>query len=50
MNAWNDIPPDDRERARKPLAALEEIFRPMAQSLRFDDEPGTIFHPAEEAE
>jgi hypothetical protein len=50
MNAWNDIPPDDRERIRKPLAALEETFRPMAESLRFDDEPAAIFHPAEDEE
>ena len=50
MNAWNEIPESDRERARKPLAALEEAFRPLAESLRFDDEPLATFDAAEDEE
>jgi hypothetical protein len=50
MNAWNEIPAADRERTIKPLAALEETFRPLAASLRFEDEPATTFDAAEDAE
>ena len=50
MNAWNEIPPEDRDRATKPLAALEEAFRPLARSLRIEDEPATTFDASEEAE
>jgi hypothetical protein len=49
MNAWDEIPASDRERIRKTLAALDETFRPLAETLRFDDEPAVIFH-AEDAE
>jgi hypothetical protein len=48
MNAWNEIPPADLERIKKPLAALEETFRPLAESLRFADEPATRFEASAE--
>ncbi len=44
------IPASDVERIVKPLAALEEAFRPLADSLRFDDEPATAFDAAEDSE
>jgi hypothetical protein len=50
MNAWNEIPPAERERAAKPLAALEETFRPLAETLRIEDEPATTFDASEENE
>jgi hypothetical protein len=50
MNAWTEIPPADRERIAKPLAALEEVFRPLAESLLFEDEPAATFDAAEDAE
>jgi hypothetical protein len=50
MNAWNDIPPADRERIQKILTALEESFRPLAETLRFDDESATTFDAAEDGE
>ena len=37
------IPAEEVDRATKPLAGLEQAFRPLADSLRFDDEPATIF-------
>jgi hypothetical protein len=49
-NAWNDIPTADRDRAAKILAALEETFRPLAESLRIEDEPALTFDAAEDAE
>jgi hypothetical protein len=50
MNAWNEIPPDERERVTKPLASLEETFRPLARSLRIEDEPATTFDASEDSE
>jgi hypothetical protein len=50
MNRWNEIPPADHERIQKTLAALEEAFRPMAETLSFEDEPATTFDAGEDAE
>jgi hypothetical protein len=44
----NDIPAADLEKASKPIAALEETFRPLAESLRFDDEAAATFDASEE--
>jgi len=50
MNRWNEIPPADHDRIQKTLAALEETFRPMAETLHFDDEPAPTFAAAEDGE
>ncbi len=50
MNRWNEIPPADHERIQKILGALEESFRPLAETLRFDDEPAPTFDASEEGE
>ena len=50
MNRWNEIPAAEHERIQKILGALEESFRPMADSLRFDDEPAPTFDASEEGE
>ena len=50
MNRWNEIPAADHERVEKILTALEETFRPMADTLRFDDEPAATFDASEEGE
>lgn len=42
-----EIPADHIERAARPLAALEDSFRPLAASLTFDEEPATIFDAGE---
>jgi hypothetical protein len=44
------IPADDVERVTKPLVGLEQTFRPLANSLTFDEEPATAFDAAEDAE
>jgi hypothetical protein len=44
------IPPEERERVAKTLAALEQTFRPLAESLTFRDEPAVMFDAAEDAE
>ena len=44
------IPPADRERVTKPLAALEDVFRPLAESLSFAEGPAVMFDAAEDAE
>ena len=44
------IPADDVQRALRPLEALEALFRPLAASLRFDEEPATTFAAPEEGE
>jgi hypothetical protein len=41
------IPPEDVDRVTKPLAGLEETFRPLADSLMFGEEPATAFDAAE---
>lgn len=43
------IPAEDIERATKPLEGLEQVFRPLAGSLRFDEEPAIIFDAVEDA-
>ena len=45
-----DIPPADLERTVKPLAALEQAFRPLADRLTFADEPAVLFDIEGEAE
>jgi hypothetical protein len=50
MNRWNEIPSADHERIQKILNALEESFRPLAETLRFDDEPVATFDASEEGE
>ena len=45
-----DIPAADVERIVKPLNGLEEIFRPLANTLTFADEPVTTFDAAEDGE
>lgn len=58
MKDWNaiaaasgaGIPASDIPRIVKPLAALEEAFRPLAESLHFDDEPATTFDAAEDGQ
>ena len=45
-----DMPQADRERAAKIVAALEETFRPLAESIGFEDEPATTFDASEESE
>jgi hypothetical protein len=58
MKDWNaiaaasgaGIPAGEIDRVAKPLASLEASFRPLAASLRFDDEPAPTFHPAEDGE
>ena len=44
------IPAPEVERIVKPLDGLEQAFRPLADSLKFDDEPATAFDAAEDAE
>lgn len=44
------IPAEDAARIVKPLEGLEQTFRPLAETLRFDDEPAAIFDPAEDGE
>jgi hypothetical protein len=50
MERWNEIPSGEHERIRKILAALEESFRPLAETLRFDDEPAPTFDASEDGE
>jgi hypothetical protein len=45
-----DIPAADVERIVKPLNGLEEIFRPLANTLAFADEPATTFEATEDGE
>ena len=45
-----DIPAPALERSADTLAQLEQVFRPFAETLRFDDEPATTFDAAEETE
>ena len=44
-----DLPPADRDRIVKPLDALEQVFRPLADSLTFADEPVLLLDPREDA-
>jgi hypothetical protein len=44
------IPAQDVERVTKPFVGLEQTFRPLANSLTFDEEPATAFDAAEGAE
>ena len=44
------IPAEDVERVTKPLAGLEQAFRPLANSLTFDEEPATTFDGVEDGE
>lgn len=44
------VPPDQIERVTRPLEALEAVFRPLADSLTFDEEPATTFDAAEDGE
>lgn len=44
------IPPEDVDRVTKPLAGLEQSFRPLAESLDFTEEPATVFDAAEDRE
>jgi len=44
------IPAEDVERVTKPLVGLEQTFRPLADSLTFDEEPATVFDGAEDTE
>jgi hypothetical protein len=44
------IPAEDVARVVKPLAALEETFRPLARTLTFADEPAAIFDALEDGE
>ena len=44
------VPPDQIERVTRPLEALEAVFRPLAASLTFDEEPATTFEAAEDGE
>lgn len=37
------IPAQEIDRTTKPLEGLERAFRPLADSLEYDDEPATIF-------
>ena len=45
-----DLPPADRDRIVKPLDALEQVFRPLANSLTFADEPVLLLDPREDAQ
>ncbi len=58
MKDWNSIakatlpnlPPQDLARLVEPLAALEEIFRPLVRDLSPDLEPATGLHLERDAE
>ena len=43
-----EIPSKDLARVAQPLNALEEVFRPLVQSLTPDMEPAAAFRPGEE--
>jgi hypothetical protein len=43
-----NLPPHELDRVTGPLAALEQTFRPLAQSLKPGDEPDPELHLAEE--
>jgi hypothetical protein len=53
---WKDIAqahglnlsPSELDRIARPLAALEETFKPLAQSLKPGEEPDPELHLAEE--
>ena len=50
MNAWNEITQADRDRMMKPLVDLNAAFRPLADTLHFEDEPAVTFDASEDAE
>jgi len=41
----HDIPEPDVDRVVAPLESLEQVFRPLAESLRSEMEPATIYRP-----
>ncbi len=43
-----EISPEERQRARTILDALEQAFRPVAETLRFDEEPAVTFDAGED--
>ena len=43
-----DIPAKDVSRIVQPLNSLEEVFRPLAQSLTPEMEPATLFRADQE--
>ena len=45
-----DLPAADRDRIVKPLDALEQVFRPLADTLTFADEPALLLEPPEDAQ
>jgi len=45
-----DLPPAEMARIVKPLDALENAFRPLADGLTFADEPAFLLDPREDAE
>lgn len=44
------LPAEQIERVTRPLETLEAVFRPLADSLRFDEEPVVTFEAAEDGE
>jgi hypothetical protein len=44
-----DLPAAELERITRPLDGLETAFRPLAESLGFDDESAIVFDAAEDA-
>jgi|KBSMisStandDraft_5_1062788.scaffolds.fasta_scaffold5432990_1 hypothetical protein len=45
-----DLPPADLDRIVKPLDSLEQVFRPLADSLTFADEADLLLDPREDAQ
>ena len=44
------IPDADVDRVVAPLETLEQVFRPLTESLRSEMEPATIYRPEETPE
>ena len=45
-----DLPPAGIDRIVKPLEALEQAFRPLAETLTIADEPAFLLDPREDAQ
>ena len=45
-----DLPPAEIDRIVKPLHGLEQVFRPLADSLTFRDEADLLLAPGEDAQ
>ncbi len=45
-----EVPSEELDRLLPPLAALEEVFRPLAQGLKPEIEPATGLHLERESQ